>query len=76
MDLDEAINKYTPTAKADELKKILFDIWDDKEFMLGVLMDLKTDEHRQRMIDLIEKEGIDDSSTITLAALDIRNGEI
>ena len=55
MNLDEAIKKYTPTKISEKLKQMLFDIWDDKEFILGVLMDLKADdEQRQKMIKALE----------------------
>ena len=54
MNLDEAIKKYTPTEIAEKLKQMLFDIWDDKEFVLGVLSDLKTDENRRKMIKALE----------------------
>ena len=76
MDIDEAIKKHTPTEKATELKKLLLDIWDNQNFILGILVSLKTDEHRQKMIDLIEKEGITDSDTIILASLCIKDGDI
>ena len=35
-----------------------------------------TIEQKQKMIDLIEIDGIDDSDTIILATLDIRDGLI
>ena len=54
MNLDEAIKKYTPTETAEKLKQMLFDIWDDKEFVLGVLSDLKTDGVRKKMIKALE----------------------
>ena len=55
MDLDEAIKKYTPTETAEKLKQMLFDVWDDKEFVLGILMDLKAnDEQRKKMIKALE----------------------
>ena len=87
MNLDEAIKKYTPTKISEKLKQMLFDIWDDKEFILGVLMDLKADdEQRQKMIKALENNledyEFDDADwnvytdKVTLLAMAIADGEI
>lgn len=64
----------TPTG--DTLLKILLSIWDNEHFIIGVFAILKTDEQKQKLIDLIEKDGINDSDTIILASLDIAEGDL
>ena len=54
MNFDKALEKYTPTETAEKLKQMLFDVWEDKGYVLSVLMDLKTDEQRQKMIKALE----------------------
>ena len=68
--------KIVKTKTGEKLFKLLSDIWNDEHFLIGVLGILKTDEQKQKMIDLIEIDGIDDSDTIILATLDIRDGLI
>ena len=54
MNFDKALEKYTPTETAEKLKQMLFDVWEDKGYVLSVLVDLKTDEQRQKMIKALE----------------------
>lgn len=65
-----------PTETGKKLFDLLKESWDDPEYIYGVLANLKGDKNKQKMIDLIEKEGITDSDTIILASLDIKDGEI
>ena len=53
---DKAFEKYTPTETAKKLKEMLFDALgaEDKDYVLSVLVDLKTDEQRQKMIKALE----------------------
>lgn len=74
MNLDEIIEKKSQTETGQKLVKILTEIWDDKEFILGCLVDLPTDELKQKLIDFIEEENETDSDVITLASLDIADG--
>ena len=53
---------------------MLTDIWDDKEFILGCLVDLPGDSQKQKLIDFIKEENETDSDVITLASLDIADG--
>lgn len=76
MNIELLIKERSNTPIGKKLVKLLTNIWDDKEFILGCLVDLKTDEQKQKLIDLIEIDGIDDSDTITLASLDIADGEL
>lgn len=65
-----------PTETGKKLYKLLVDSWNDAEYIRGVLARLRGDENKQKLIDLIEKEGITDSDTITLASIDIADGLI
>lgn len=65
-----------PTETGKKLYDLLVKSWNDPEFIYGTLMLLRGDEQKQKMIDLIEIDGIDDSNTIILATLDIRDGLI
>lgn len=74
MTLDEIIGKKSQTKTGQKLVRILTEIWDDKEFILGCLVDLPTDELKQKLIDFIKEENETDSDVITLASLDIAEG--
>ncbi len=67
-------NFKTETGK--KLYDLLNKIWDDNDFIGGVMADVKGDVNRQKLIDLIEKDGINDSDTISLAAIDIAEGDL
>lgn len=76
MNLDEIIEKKSQTEIGQKLVKMLMGVWDDKEFILGCLVDLPTDELKQKLIDFINEENETDSDIITLASLDIADGLI
>lgn len=65
-----------PTETGKKLYDLLVKSWNDPEFIYGTLMLLRGDEQKQKMIDLIKKDGVNDSDTIILATLDIRDGLI
>ena len=65
-----------PTETGKKLYDLLKKSWDNQNFIYSVLMRLRGDTNKQKLIDLIEKEGITDSYTITLASIDIADGEI
>lgn len=65
-----------PTETGKRLYDLLKKSWDNQNFIYSVLMRLRGDTNKQKMIDLIEKEGITDSDTIILASLDIKDGDI
>lgn len=68
-------NKFVKTSLDEKLFQMLKNIWNDEHFIYGNILTLKTPEHKQKMIDILE-EGETDRSLITLIAMDIRNGEI
>ena len=68
-------DKFVKTPLDEKLFQTLKNIWDDEHFIYGNILDLKTPEQKQKMIDILE-DGETDRSQITLIALDIRNGEI
>ena len=74
MDLDVLIEQKSQTDTGKKLVKILTDIWDDKEFILGCLVDLPDDKKKQTLIDFIYDENITDSDTVIYAAMDIADG--
>lgn len=74
MDLDTLIEQKSQTDTGKKLVKMLTNIWDNKEFILGCLVDLPGDTQKQKLIDFIEEEKETDSDVITLAALDIADG--
>lgn len=74
MDLDTLIEQKSRTDTGKQLVKMLTDIWDDKEFILGCLVDLPNDSQKQKLIDFIREENETDSDIITLASLDIADG--
>ena len=72
--IDEYKPKLVKTQIGEELFDLLKNIWNDEHFIIGVLAGLKTDEQKQKLINLIEKENETDSDVIILAALDIAEG--
>lgn len=74
MNLDALIEQKSQTDTGKQLVKMLTDIWDDKEFILGCLVDLPGDSQKQKLIDFIKEENETDSDVITLASLDIADG--
>lgn len=63
------MRKLTETEK--ELAGKLRSIWNDKEFVMGVLSHLKDDEEREEIIEFIDSNDDVTSEQITLLALDI-----
>ena len=51
------------------------EVWNDEDYVLGVMAYLRTDEHRQKMIDILDT-GIRDTDDIILYSLDIFDGLI
>ena len=74
MNLDALIEQKSQTDAGKQLVKMLTDIWDDKEFILGCLVDLPDDKKKQTLIDFINDENITDSDTVIYAAMDIADG--
>lgn len=63
------MRKLTETEK--ELVKKLRDIWNDKEFVIGVLSHLKDDKERGEIIELIDSNDNAKSEDVVLLSLDI-----
>ena len=62
------------TETGRKLFDLLKNIWDDEDFIVGTLSEVKGDEKRQKLIDFIEEENVTDSEIIVLAAGDIADG--
>lgn len=63
------VDKLTETEK--KLYEMLLKIWDDTDFLVGVLNSLKDDEEREEVIEFIESNDDVTSEQITLLSLDI-----
>lgn len=63
------MRKLTEVEK--ELVEKLRAIWNDKEFVIGVLSHLKDDEERGKLIEFIDSNDDVTSEAVTLLALDI-----
>ena len=64
------------TETGRKLYDLLVKIGDYDDFVIGVLCEVKGEEKRQKLIDIIERENITDEETIVLLAGDIADGEI
>lgn len=68
MIIDE--NVYLKTQLNKKLYSMLKNIWDNEEFILGVMTFCFSKAHQQKMIDVINS-GIDNKNEITLWAISI-----
>lgn len=62
------------TETGRKLFDLLKNIWDDEDFIVGTLSEVKGDENRQKLIDFIEEDNITDAEIIILASGDIADG--
>lgn len=65
------IRKDKLTGAQKKLYNILIDIWDDVDFIAGVLNSLESDEECEDVIEYIENNKAVSPSQITLLAIDI-----
>jgi hypothetical protein len=63
------IEKLSNTEK--QLLELLSEIWDDSDFIVGVLNSLKDDDERKEVIEFIENNDDATSEQIVLLSLDI-----
>lgn len=73
IDIQEFIKKNTSTPIAKKFYNMLKEIWDEENFLISMLLDLKTDEKKQKMIDLLEETGLTDTDEIILHCKAIRD---
>ena len=73
VDIQEFIKKNTSTPIAKKFYNMLKEIWDEENFLISMLLDLKTDEKKQKMIDLLEKTGLTDTDEIIVHCMAIRD---
>ena len=73
IDIKEFIKKNTSTPIAQKFYNMLKAIWDEENFLISMLLDLKTDEKKQKMIDLLEETGLTDTDEIILHCMAIRD---
>lgn len=57
------------TRKQRILAEYLFDVWDDRDFVLGIILMLQGDEEVQEMLDYIESKDWGSPSDLTIKAL-------
>lgn len=72
MKIDESVYLVNDTNK--KLYSLLKNIWDNDEFVLGIMDHCETDENQQKMIDVIES-GVINKSEITLWAISLCSGQ-
>lgn len=60
------------TKTEEQLVRKLKRIWNDYDFLIGVISYLKTDEERQKLIDSIDAGLLTNDEEIVLFALDIQ----
>ena len=73
---NELIEMLIKTETAQKLYDMLYKIWANYDFVFGVMMDLKGDESKQKMIKLIDN-GLIDTDEIILNSMAIeRNIEV
>lgn len=70
------MNKKTNPLRVELIKK-LRQIWDDKDFCIGVNAHLKNDEHITQMLDWLNKHKDEqiESDEVALKAMEIRYGK-
>ncbi len=73
VDIQEFIKKNTSTPIAKKFYNMMKEIWDEENFLISMLLDLKTDEKKQKMIDLLEETGLTDTDEIILHCKAIRD---
>ena len=73
VDIQEFIKKNTSTPIAKKFYNMLKEIWDEENFLISMLLDLKTDEKKQKMIDLLEETGLTDTDEIIVHCMAIRD---
>ena len=73
VDIQEFIKKNTSTPIAKKFYNMMKEICDEEHFLVGRLLNLKTDEKKQKMIDLLEKTGLTDTDEIIVHCMAIRD---
>ena len=73
VDIQEFIKKNTSTPIAKKFYNMLKEIWDEENFLISMLLDLKTEEKKQKMMDLLEETGLTDTDEIILHCKAIRD---
>lgn len=73
-DTTQILNSKITSYVADCLVNRLREIWNNPHFILNVIVLLKTDSERQKLLDIIEKENLTDTDEIIYVALDIKDG--
>ena len=63
------MKKSIDREKRKELIRQVLDIWKDKEFVLGVVSPLESDDEIQQMLDFISSGEWSDPSDLTVKAL-------
>lgn len=71
-------SKYLDRERYSDLGKEVFDrlkkIWDQEDFLICTMNDLKTEEALQKMLDFLIKTGTNDSDDVIPYSIAIRKG--
>ena len=71
VNIQEIIKKNLNTPIAKKYYNMLKEILDEEHFLLFRLLDLKTDEKKQKMIDILEETGLTDTDEIIVHCMAI-----
>ena len=71
VNIQEIIKKNLNTPIAKKYYNMLKEILDEEHFLLSMLLDLKTDEQKQKMIDILEETGLTDTDEIIVHCMAI-----
>lgn len=59
-----------------KMTRMLIDVWEDRDFLIGVNAHLKTDNHVKKMIIWLNSHKDAESDEVLKVALDIRHGKV
>ena len=78
--MGEIYKKYLDRNNYSELGKEVFDrlkkIWNQEDFLICTMNNLKTEEALQKMLDFLIKTGTNDSDDVIPYAIAIRKGKV
>ena len=73
-------SKYLDRERYSELGKEVFDrlkaIWDDRDFIVGTMLELDTEEKLQKMLNFLIETGTTDSDDVIPYSIKINRGKV
>ena len=71
VNIQEIIKKNLNTPIAKKFYNMMKEICDEEHFLVARLLDLKTDEQKQKMMDILEETGLTDADEIIVHCMAI-----